>query len=100
MYHVAVSFQVEPGHREDFVAAAVKDGRESGANEPGTRRFELIADEQDPNRFYLNEAYDSLAAFNVHAEGAYFQAFFTEIADYADGPTWLIRGERVEQRTA
>jgi len=98
MYNVAVHFDVAPENQEAFIAAALKDGRESGAHEPGTRRFELIRDESDPNRFYLNEAYDDLEAFNVHAEGPYFKEFFEAIGPIAVGPTWLIRGNRIEDR--
>lgn len=96
MYHVAVHFDVAPENHEAFIAAALKDGRESAANEPGTRRFELIRDDSDPNRFYLNEAYDDLDAFDVHTEGPYFKEFFDTIVPIAVGPTWLIRGNRIE----
>jgi quinol monooxygenase YgiN len=100
MYNVAVSFNIPSEHREDFINAALKDGRDSGANEPGTHRFELIVDETDPNKFYLNEAYEDLDAFNVHAAGEYFKEFFAAIEAYADGPTWLIKGNRVEDPEA
>jgi quinol monooxygenase YgiN len=96
MYHVAVYFDVQPEHRQDFINAAVKDGIDSGANEPGTLRFELIQDETDPSRFYLNEGYASAEAFAAHAGGEYLQAFFTAITPYVKGPTWLIKGSRVE----
>ncbi|MFJ9712099.1 VOC family protein [Streptomyces sp. NPDC101234] len=98
MYHVAVYFDVKPGHVDEFIAASHLDGRESNANEPGTLRFELIADENIPNRFYLNEGYESLEAFNTHAAGPYFQQFFETIVPLVEGgePTWLIRGNRVE----
>ncbi|MEV0283639.1 MULTISPECIES: putative quinol monooxygenase [unclassified Kribbella] len=96
MYHIAVYFDVQPEHRQDFIDAAIKDGIDSGANEPGTLRFELIQDETDPNRFYLNEGYESLDAFEVHAGGPYFKEFFDAITPYVEGPTWLIKGNRVE----
>jgi autoinducer 2-degrading protein len=100
MYNIAVSFKVPSEHREDFINAALEDGRDSGANEPGTLRFELIADESDPNTFYLNEAYEDLDAFNAHADGEYFKEFFAAIGAYAEGPTWLIKGNRVEDGAA
>jgi (4S)-4-hydroxy-5-phosphonooxypentane-2,3-dione isomerase len=100
MYSIAVYFDVQPEHREDFIAAALEDGRNSGAEEPGTQRFELIVDEQNPNRFYLNEAYDDAEAFNAHANGPHFARFFELIEDYVEGPTWLIKGTRVEDRVA
>jgi autoinducer 2-degrading protein len=99
MYNIAVSFNIPPEHREDFIEAALKDGRDS-TSEPGTLRFELIVDETDPNRFYLNEAYADLDAFNAHADGEYFKEFFAAIGEYADGPTWLIKGNRVEDGEA
>ncbi|WP_240760219.1 putative quinol monooxygenase [Phytoactinopolyspora endophytica] len=96
MYHIAVSFTVPDERREEFIAAALEDGRNSAADEPGTRRFELICDADDPNRFYLNEAYDNEAAFNAHAEGPHFARFFSLIEGFADGPGWLIKGTRIE----
>jgi quinol monooxygenase YgiN len=72
MYHVAVYFDVQPEYRQDFINAAVKEGIDSGANEPGTLRFELIQDESNPNRLYLNEGYQSAETFDLHANGEYF----------------------------
>ncbi|MER5762132.1 putative quinol monooxygenase [Streptomyces sp. NPDC002082] len=100
MYHIAVSFDVPAERREQFVAAALADGRDSLADEPGTRRFELIEDAQDPNRFYLNEAYTDEAAFDAHCAGEHFARFFAVIEEFARGPVWLIRGTRVEQAAA
>ncbi|MET9002843.1 putative quinol monooxygenase [Amycolatopsis sp. Hca4] len=95
MYQFLVSFTVRPEHRDDFVRLAAKTGRDSLANEPGSHRFEVIADEADPNLFYLNEVYADVEAFNAHAGGPYFGAFFTEAATYAEGPNWLMKGTLV-----
>lgn len=96
MYEIAVSFTVQSDRRDDFIDIALRTGRDSLANEPGTQRFELLVDEADPNRFYLSEGYADEDAFKAHAGGPYFGAFFTEASSYADGPTWLIKGNRVE----
>ncbi|MFK3984152.1 putative quinol monooxygenase [Micromonospora sp. NPDC050397] len=95
MYQFLVSFTVQPDHRDDFVRLAKKTGRDSVANEPGSHRFEVLADEQDPNVFYLNEVYANADAFNAHANGPYFGAFFAEASTYAEGPNWLMKGNRV-----
>ena len=100
MYQFLVSFTVQPDHRDDFVRAAARTGRDSLANEPGSHRFEVIADEEDPNVFYLNEVYADLAAFQAHATGPYFGAFFAEAGAYAEGPTWLMKGTVVGDRAA
>ncbi|GAA1965230.1 putative quinol monooxygenase [Catenulispora subtropica] len=100
MYHIAVSFDVPAEHHEAFIAAALEDGRNSAADEPGTRRFELIRDEEDPDRFYLNEAYDDPEAFQAHVDGKHFARFFEIISPFAVGPTWLIKGTTIEDPLA
>lgn len=95
MYQFLVSFTVQPDHRDDFVRAAQRTARESLANEPGSHRFEVIADETDPDVYYLNEVYADAAAFEAHAGGPHFGAFFAEAGQYAQGPTWLMRGHLV-----
>ncbi|MEU8935695.1 antibiotic biosynthesis monooxygenase [Streptomyces sp. NPDC048409] len=95
MHQFLVSFTVRPEHRADFVRAARRTARDSLANEPGSHRFEIIADEEDADVFYLNEVYADADAFAAHAAGPYFAAFFAEAGAYATGPTWLMRGEVV-----
>lgn len=98
MFQFLVSFTVQPERRDDFVRAARRTGRDSLANEPGSQRFEVIADEQNPDVFYLNEVYTDVDAFNAHAGGPYFTAFFAEASQYAEGPTWLMRGNLVGEK--
>ncbi|HEV7824579.1 MAG TPA: putative quinol monooxygenase [Mycobacteriales bacterium] len=97
MFHIAVAFDVPPQRRDHFIAAALEDGRNCAVHEPSTLRFELIADHENPNRFYLDEAYEDEAAFDAHAKGEHFARFFELIQEYADGPTFLIRGTTVAQ---
>lgn len=96
MYQFLVSFTVQPEHHDDFLRVARKTARESLANEPGSRRFEVIADEQNPDVFYLNEVYADVDAFRAHADGPYFGAFFAEAGNYAEGPTWLMKSSLVD----
>jgi quinol monooxygenase YgiN len=95
MYQFLVSFTVHPERRDDFVTVARKTAHDSLANEPGSHRFEVIADEDNPNVFYLNEVYADVDAFNTHAAGPYFGSFFAEASAYAEGPTWLMKGNVV-----
>lgn len=39
--------------------------------------------------------YQFLVSFTAHANGPYFGAFFAEASRYAEGPTWLMRGNLV-----
>ncbi|MFD7756152.1 hypothetical protein [Streptomyces sp. NPDC059757] len=34
-------------------------------------------------------------AFNAHASGPHFAAFFAEASTYAQGPTWLMKGNLI-----
>ncbi|HUN35609.1 MAG TPA: putative quinol monooxygenase [Trebonia sp.] len=100
MYQFVVSFTVQPEHRDDFVRIARKAGHDSLANEPGSHRFEIIVDEGNPDLFYLNEVYADVDAFNAHADGPYFAAFYAEASTYAEGPTFLMRGNLVGDEAA
>jgi len=82
MYIIVSRFQIKPKHRQDFIKAALQDGRNSRLNEPGTLRFELVQDESNPNRFYLSEAYKDKEAFDAHKKGRFFQEFFANISGY------------------
>jgi (4S)-4-hydroxy-5-phosphonooxypentane-2,3-dione isomerase len=96
MYAIVVGLEIKPEHRQDFIKAALQDGQDSSLNEPGTRRFELLQDESNPNRFYLSEAYEDKAAFEAHANGPYFQAFVAAVSGYyAKKPMWLARGRLI-----
>jgi autoinducer 2-degrading protein len=99
MYQFLVSFTVQPEHRDDFIRAAHKSARDSLANEPGSLRFEVIADAENPSVFYLNEVYANIDAFNAHAGGPYFGAFFADASAYSEGPNWLMRGNPVVDQT-
>ena len=89
MYRIFTTFDVPATRREEFVAAALKDSRESRATERGTRRFELIEDRHTANRFHLDEAYDDERAFDVHRSGepykTFLEAFGTFAADACPG---------------
>lgn len=101
MYFLVVSLEIKPEHRQDFIKAALQDGQDSCLNEPGTRRFDLIQDESNPNRFYLSEAYEDKAAFEAHANGPYFQAYFAAVSDYyAQKSTVLVRGTLISSPDA
>jgi autoinducer 2-degrading protein len=95
MYHIVAYFDVPPERHQQFIDAALKDGRDSSDTEPGTKRFELISDEDNRNRFYLNEAYADEEAFCVHKGGASFKQFFDVIGIFAWGPTVILKGAQI-----
>jgi autoinducer 2-degrading protein len=96
MYRRVASFDVDPAHRAEFIEAALDDGRDSVAEEPGTRRFLLIVDETNPNHFFLDETYDDAAAFGTHVDGRHFARFFQRIQGFSADPKVLLGGSSVD----
>ncbi len=93
MYVLLVQIDVKPEHRDPFVAAAGEHARRARRNEPGTIRFDVIADGSDPNRLYYYEAYLDKAAFDAHATGESIATFRAETQGWSNGPTIVRRGE-------
>ena len=93
-YHVFVQFDVPPEKREAFVEAASFDAEGSLTNEPGTLRFEVLQDADNPNRFYLDEVYTDQAAFERHSDGATIAEFRELIGSYAQGPNFWARAHK------
>ncbi len=61
-------------------------------NEPGTLRFEVIRDENNRNRFYLDEVYEDEAAFLQHCRNETIARFYELIDSYAFGPLFPVQG--------
>jgi quinol monooxygenase YgiN len=76
---MAFRVEVHPDHREEMVRALVDDAAGSTRDEPGTRRFDVIRDETDPNVVYFYEAYESAAAFEAHRAGPYYEIGITAL---------------------
>ncbi|GGM57873.1 antibiotic biosynthesis monooxygenase [Longimycelium tulufanense] len=95
-YHLLVQFDVPPAKREEFVKAALFDANDSLAKEPGTLRFEVLRDEDNRNRFYLDEVYTDREAFEAHCQNETIKQFYEMIDSFAYGPNFLFKGYRVE----
>lgn len=90
-YHVLVQFDVPPSLRQDFIVHANCDARESLANEKGTLDFKVLQDEDNPNRFYLDEVYEDKAAFEHHTTQPAIRKFLELVDSYAAGPNFIAR---------
>jgi len=91
-YIIVSRFEIKPQHRQDFIDAALKDGRDSLHHEQGARRFEIVEDESDPNSFYLSEAYEDKEAFDAHTKGCFYQDFFDTTKGYYTQTDVLVKG--------
>ena len=73
MYHVLTRTDVPAASRDDYIAVMRKHASESLEIEPGTLTFDVIQDEENPNRFYAYECYTDQAAFQAHMQGEVVQ---------------------------
>lgn len=75
MYVVTVTFEIEPGHEDDFREAVTRQAENSVGREPGCHRFDVSVDGGDPATFFLYEIYDDEAAFQDHLASAHYADF-------------------------
>ena len=89
-YVIIVEFKVKPGEIGRFMPLMLENAERSLRDEPGCRRFDVLAGED--GRVILYEIYDDETAFAAHCASAHFHRF-----DEASRP--LVAGKRVERCT-
>ena len=82
MLGAMLRFEVRPEHRAAFLDALCEHGRIAAATEPNTLRFDVIADQGDPNRIFLYEAYADADAFAAHLQGESHQRFVQVLSEH------------------
>ncbi|MCL5111016.1 MAG: antibiotic biosynthesis monooxygenase [Chloroflexi bacterium] len=95
MYVVIATLRIKPERREDFLAALLDDARVSIEIEPGVYRFDVTADEADPNRLHLYEVYEDQAAHQRHKETPHFLRWRDTVADWYAEPLRVSRGHSI-----
>ena len=68
MFALIVSVRVKPEMRERFLEAIEDDSICSVRDEPGCVRFDVLQDQEDPDRYYFYEVYHDEAAFKAHTQ--------------------------------
>jgi autoinducer 2-degrading protein len=90
MYVVFVSVHVKEGRAAEFVAATLDNARNTRL-EPGNLRFDVLRQEQDPNRFAFYEAYRSAEDFAAHQKTAHYLRWREAVADWMAEPRVGVR---------
>ena len=85
MFVVCVSIHVREGRAAAFVEAVLDNARNTRL-EPGNLRFDVLREEQDPNRFTLYEAYRTAEDFAAHQRTAHYLRWKEQVADWMAGP--------------
>ncbi len=79
MYIVCVHVHVKPEHRAAFVEATL-DNAKNTVQEPGNVRFDVLEQNDDPNRFVLYEVYCDEAGMKAHKETAHYARWAEAVA--------------------
>jgi autoinducer 2-degrading protein len=90
MYFVCVSIHVKPEHVAAFIDATLDNARGS-RTEPGNLRFDVLRREDDPNRFFLYEAYRDRESFARHQEMPHYLRWREAVNDWMAEPRQGLR---------
>ena len=75
---ITVDFTVKPGAMVAFRKLIDKNARDSCADEPGCRRFDVLVPTEASDKVFLYEIYDDRAAFDAHLKTPHFDVFNRE----------------------
>ena len=85
MHVTIVNINVKPEHLDEFIKATLANS-EASSKEPGNRRFDVLQSADDPCRFLLYEAYESVEDAAAHKETAHFKAWVEVAPSYMAEP--------------
>lgn len=95
MLAVFVRIQIKPEYRDRYIEASMADAIGSTNNEPGCHRFDVLKDDDDPNRIYFYEVYEDEAALQTHLTMPHFQTWQDTVADWTAQPMEMVRASMV-----
>jgi len=90
MYVVCVTIFVKPEHVPAFKEATL-DNAKGTRKEPNNIRFDVLQAEEDPNRFFLYEAYRTKEDFASHQQTAHYLKWKNAVADWMAQPRQGVR---------
>ena len=90
MLIVLVHVHVKPDCVEAFRTASLENARNS-IQEPGIARFDILQQNDDPNRFILNEVYRTKDAPAAHKETEHYQKWRETVEDMMAEPRQAVK---------
>lgn len=85
MHVTLVHVRVKPESVPAFIAACCEN-HERSVQEPGNRRFDVLQDAADPNRFILYEAYATAEDAAAHKTTAHYLKWRDTVAEMMAEP--------------
>ncbi len=87
MFVLVVDIHVKSEHRDAFIAAITENAAASSSDaEPECIRFEVVQDNDDPDRFTLYEVYERPESLDAHRETPHFKKYFAAAGDLMAEP--------------
>ena len=90
MFIVHVFVHVKPANVEEFKSASMENARNS-LKEPGIARFDVIQQQDDPNRFVLVEVYRTADDPARHKETQHYRKWRDTVEDMMAEPRRAIK---------
>lgn len=78
MFAVCVTFRIQPGHFDRFLARMLQQSKDSLELEAGCHRFDVCHNAADT--VFLYELYSDLQAFEIHVASEHFKDFDRTVA--------------------
>jgi autoinducer 2-degrading protein len=97
MIVTAVTVYVKQEHIQDFIQATILN-HEGSVREAGNMRFDLLQCAEDPSRFMLYEAYESIDAARAHKETDHYKVWKETVAPWMARPREGVAHEVVAPR--
>ena len=85
MIALIVQINIKEGFKDQFMASLNGDAVGSNNDEPGCYRFDVLQDNEHPNRIHLYEIYHDEAAVEAHRNAPHYTKWRAEVADWFDG---------------
>lgn len=81
MIVTCVHVNVKPEHVQDFLDAIIENHKYS-VREPGNLRFDVLQKADDPCRFMIYEAYESVEAADLHKKTQHYIKWRNTVQDF------------------
>jgi quinol monooxygenase YgiN len=94
MLIVHVHVRVVPGRADDFMKASAENAANS-IREPGVVRFDVVRQQDDPDRFVLVEVYRTREDPARHKETAHYAAWRDTVEDMMAEPRHSVKYDAV-----
>lgn len=85
MYVVGVNILVKPEFVNQFMEVAL-DNATNTRKEPGNIRFDVLRGDEEPNRFFLYEVYQSREDFVKHQQTPHYLRWKNVVGDWTAQP--------------